>query len=113
VALAVVLAFAAAACAGDAGPAAEALDVGATVIDVRTPEEFAEGHVEGATLIDIQGADFEAQVDALDPEATYVVYCRSGNRSARAAAMMRDAGLEVIDGGALGDMESAGWPVTS
>jgi rhodanese-related sulfurtransferase len=55
------------------------------VIDVRTPEEFDAGHVNDARLIDIQGPDFDAQIAELDPDADYVVYCRSGNRSAVAA----------------------------
>ncbi|MCB1270646.1 MAG: rhodanese-like domain-containing protein [Microthrixaceae bacterium] len=89
-----------------------ALDQGAVVIDVRTPEEYAEGHVEGAELIDVQSAEFASQIADLDPEAQYVVYCRSGNRSAAAAAQMRDADLDVLDGGSLDDMLAAGWPGT-
>ena len=81
------------------------------MLDVRTPEEFAEGHVEGATLIDFYEPDFAERIAALDRDATYVVYCRSGNRSATAATRMRAEGLDVLDGGALTDMEEAGWPV--
>lgn len=94
-----------------AGKAAaqEALKVGATVIDVRTPEEFAEGHVDGATLVNFRDVGFVDAVGKLDPSVTYVVYCRSGNRSAQAAEVMRDAGLTVLDGGALDDMAAAGW----
>jgi rhodanese-related sulfurtransferase len=87
-----------------------ALEEGRVVIDVRTPEEFARGHVEGATNIDIQGAGFADAVAALDPEADYVVYCRSGNRSAVAAEEMRAAGLDVLDGGGFETMTKAGWP---
>jgi rhodanese-related sulfurtransferase len=97
----------------DAAPgvdaAAAALDLDATVIDVRTPAEYDAGHVEGATLVDIQGTGFDAAVADLDPDATYVVYCRSGNRSAQAAEVMRAAGLTVLDGGALADMAAGGW----
>ena len=89
-----------------------ALEEEAVVIDVRTPEEYAEGHVEGAELIDVQSAEFASQIADLDPEAQYVVYCRSGNRSAAAAAQMRDADLDVLDGGSLDDMLAAGWPGT-
>jgi rhodanese-related sulfurtransferase len=80
------------------------------VIDVRTPEEFAAGHVEGAENIDIQNAAFDSQIAALDKNATYVVYCRSGNRSATAATAMRTSGLDVVDGGAFTTMTAAGWP---
>lgn len=94
-----------------AGPeaAAAALEDGRTVIDVRTPEEYAAGHIEGAVLVDVQASTFDEDIAGLDPDATYVVYCRSGNRSAQAAQRMRDAGLDVTDGGAMTDMESAGW----
>ena len=84
---------------------------GAAVIDVRTPEEYAEGHVEGATNIDVQATDFDDRVAELDRDTTYVVYCRSGNRSAAAAERMREAGLTVVDGGSLEDMAAAGYPV--
>ena len=75
------------------------------VIDVRTASEFAEGHVQGARNLDIQNGDFEAALANLDKEASYNVYCRSGNRSAVAVAMMRNAGFtNVVD---LGSKEDA------
>lgn len=83
---------------------------GRTVIDVRTPEEYGEGHVDGATLVNFQDPGFADAIAELDPEVDYVVYCRSGNRSAQAATQMRDIGLDVTDGGALTDMTAAGWP---
>ena len=95
-------------------PSAQAaLAEGALPIDVRTPEEHAAGHVEGDTLMNIGDPGFDAAVAALDPAETYVVYCRSGNRSAQAAERMRAAGLTVRDGGALDDMLAAGWPPAS
>lgn len=87
-----------------------ALEQGAIPIDVRTPEEYDGGHVEDAQLIDIQSSGFDDAIGQLDPDATYVVYCRSGNRSAAAADRMEAVGLTVLDGGALGDMSAAGWP---
>lgn len=48
------------------------------MIDVRTPAEFASGHLEGAINIDVQSPDFDQQVAQLDPSATYLVYCRGG-----------------------------------
>lgn len=88
---------------GSSGDAALADQVGsAVVLDVRTPEEFAAGHLEGAVNLDITAADAAAQVAALDPDASYIVYCRSGNRSASAAAMMKDAGIaDVTDAGGM------------
>jgi rhodanese-related sulfurtransferase len=98
--------------AGEASARA-ALDQGATVVDVRTPEEFAAGHIEGAALIDVQDPSFADEIAGLDDSVTYVVYCRSGNRSAAAAAQMEAVGLTVLDGGALEDMTAAGWPTAA
>ncbi len=66
------------------------------VIDVRTPEEFADGHIAGAVNIPVQSSDFSARVAELDPNATYAVYCRSGNRSQPAVEAMTDAGITTI-----------------
>lgn len=92
----------------ESAEAARDLDV--VLIDVRTPEEFQAGHVADAQLLDIRSPDFAAGVADLDPEQTYLVYCRSGNRSAVATQQMEDAGLTVLDGGGLDDMVAAGWP---
>ena len=74
------------------------------VIDVRTAEEFAEGHVKGARNLDIRNGDFEAALENLEKDDPYSVYCRSGNRSATAVELMRNAGFtNVVDLGALED----------
>ena len=65
----------------------------AIVLDVRTPEEFAGGHLEGAQLLDFNSGEFAAALPSLDPEAEYVIYCRSGNRAGQAAALMEKAGI--------------------
>jgi phage shock protein E len=65
---------------------------GVVLIDVRTPEEFARGHLPGAVNINVESPDFEAQVAALDLNAPHAVYCRSANRSQVALAIMADAG---------------------
>ena len=99
------------------GPA-ELVDVvaeeGIVVLDVRTPVEYAEGHVAGAVNIDVSSPSFGEEISALDPDATYVVYCRSGNRSADAAAQMVEAGFtDVYDVDAgLATLSSAGVPLT-
>ena len=67
-----------------------------TVIDVRTPEEFAEGHIDGATMIDFYEATFADEIAALDPEGTYLLYCRSGNRSGQTATLMQQLGFEQV-----------------
>lgn len=79
------------------------------VLDVRTPEEYATGHLVDAVLIDFHDADFDDQLDALDKEATYVVYCRSGSRSAGAIETMRELGFTdvvEVDGGILAWVEN-------
>lgn len=66
------------------------------VLDVRTPEEFAAGALPGAILIDINDPSFTSEVAALDTELPYLVYCRSGNRSAAAVEIMEDLGFTEI-----------------
>ncbi|MBT8203378.1 MAG: rhodanese-like domain-containing protein [Acidimicrobiia bacterium] len=83
------------------------------VLDVRTPEEFAEGHIAGAVNVDYYAADFSSQLEALDPDASYVLYCRSGNRSAETAKLMTDlefTSVDEIDGGILAWLD-AGLPL--
>lgn len=76
-----------------AGASAEAVAAGAVLLDVRTPAEFASGHLEGAINIDVQSPDFNQKVAQLDPSATYLVYCRSGNRSGQAIDRMQGMGF--------------------
>lgn len=84
---------------------------GTVVLDVRTPAEFAGGHVAGARNLDVSSADFLQRLSTLDREGRYVVYCRSGNRSAAAAAQMRSQGFtDVADAGAYADLVAAGVP---
>lgn len=85
---------------------------GTVIIDVRTPEEFNSGHVQGALNIPVEAPDFAAQVTALDTSATYAIYCRSGNRSAVATAEMGAMGfMHVYDlEGGFSDLEAAGMP---
>lgn len=89
------------------GEAAAPAEVGAdaVVIDVRTPEEYAAGHLEGAVLLDFNGGQFAAEFPGLDPEGEYLVYCRSGNRSGQAIALMEEAGFSSLTD--LGSMEQA------
>ena len=67
------------------------------ILDVRTPEEFAEGHIEGTIMVDFCGEDFDAQLAALDPDVPYVLYCRSGNRSGQTTAKMEAIEFESVD----------------
>ena len=77
----------------------------ARVIDVRTPGEFTEGHVQGATNIDVESTDFAGSIASLDKSAAYSVYCRSGRRSAIAVDLMQKAGFTNVTD--LGGMEDA------
>lgn len=70
----------------------------ATVLDVRTPAEFAAGHLEGAVNIDMQAPDAVQRFSELDPTASYVLYCQSGNRSSVVREHLREAGfVDVAD----------------
>ena len=66
------------------------------VIDVRTPEEYGSGHLDGAVNIDVNSGGFAEQIATLDPAGDYVVYCRSGNRSAQAVKIMEGLGFEEV-----------------
>ncbi len=82
------------------------------VLDVRTAEEYAEGHIDGAFVIDFYRSDFADQIAALDPDRPYLLYCRSGNRSGETATLMADLGfgdVAEIDGGILA-WNDAGLP---
>lgn len=86
---------------------------GLVVLDVRTPAENAEGALPGSVLIDFHGDDFVEQLQALDRDVPYLVYCRSGARSAKTAEVMGQLGFaEVSDlgGGALA-WQDAGLPL--
>jgi len=73
------------------------------VLDVRTPGEVSEGIIKGASVfIDYNSSDFEKQLEGLDKSKTYLVYCRSGNRSGKACHAMLDKGFKQVynlDGG--------------
>jgi rhodanese-related sulfurtransferase len=69
---------------------------GVIVVDVRTPEEFASGHIEGALNIDFNSGNFANEITRLNPSETYAVYCRSGSRSGQAASIMHKAGFHDV-----------------
>ncbi len=109
IAVVVVAALSLTSCSGGQGTAengaqvsvdafAAQIDGGAVVLDVRTPEEFAEGHLANAINIDVTAAGFADGVASLDPKASYAVYCRSGNRSRTAVEYLVKQGFEnVVD----------------
>lgn len=77
----------------------------AILLDVRTPGEYAQGHLEGVRLLDLNGGQVEAMLPTLDRDAEYYVYCRSGNRSAQAINLMKQAGISNVTN--LGSLEKA------
>ena len=98
-------------------PAAEPIEVesNTVIIDVRTPDEFASGHLEGALNIDVQSADFAARIQSLDPDAPYIVYCRSGARAGNAIAQMSQLGIDdAVNAGGVGNAsEATGIPIVT
>ena len=74
------------------------------ILDVRTPEEFKEGHIKNAINMDWQGEHFVHNAEKLDKNKAVLVYCRSGKRSKSAADKLREIGFKNIynlDGGYL------------
>ena len=80
-----------------------------TVLDVRTPEEYAAGHFQGAQNINLRAVNFSQQVSKLDPQARYVLYCTTGNCSGLAAVLMQQQGIAyVINAGGYSELKAAG-----
>jgi phage shock protein E len=111
IALAFAATFALAACAPASEPVTLSSD--SIIIDVRTPAEYAEGHLEGAVNIDVQDANFGTIVGQLPTDGQYFIYCRSGNRSAAAIETMKASGFtDLVDGGSVANASSmTGVPV--
>lgn len=90
-------------------------DSNVVILDVRKVDEFAEGHIKGAILIDQFQSDFVEQAQAkLPKDKTIAVYCRSGRRSANAAGKLADIGYKCVNlkGGILA-WKKADMPVTT
>jgi phage shock protein E len=83
------------------------------ILDVRTPEEFAAGHIPGAKNIDINSLDFDRKTGHLDKSKTYLVNCASGGRSARACGKLSKMNFENCYNllGGMHAWEKAGKPV--
>lgn len=70
----------------------------AVVVDVRTPAEFGAGAISGAVNIDVEAADFDQNIEALDKSKTYLLYCQKGGRSDNAMQKMLNAGFKNVYG---------------
>ena len=81
------------------------------IIDVRTQDEYNEGHLAEADFqYDLMNGEFQSQLDSLDKDKTYYLYCRSGNRSGQAARIMKKAGFEkVYNVGGFEELAGAGF----
>ena len=88
-------------------------DPSVVVVDVRTPAEFAEGHIRRADLVDFEAPDFASRIAQLDRSITYLVYCHSSNRSGQATTAMAALGFNKVynlDGG-ISAWQEAGAPI--
>ena len=72
-------------------------DTSAIRLDVRTADEYAEGHIAGARNMDVLRSDFASNTSQLPKDKTVCLYCRSGNRSKKAAAILSRQGYNVIE----------------
>jgi phage shock protein E len=88
---------------------------GVIVVDVRTPSEYASGHIANAVNIDVEDSTFDSRLAALDESAKYAVYCHSGNRSAVALQKMTAGGFtDIADlSGGISAWTAAGRPATT
>lgn len=84
------------------------------LLDVRTPQEYAGGHIDGALNINVQSDDFQRMVEnELSKDSTILVYCRSGRRSMDAAQILTNLGYKVVNlKGGIIEWKEDGLPVT-
>jgi rhodanese-related sulfurtransferase len=81
------------------------------ILDVRTPEEFADGRLEDAVNLDFYSETFRDELDLLNKSKTYLIYCRSGNRSGQARDIMEELDFrEVYDMGGILEWQAEGLP---
>lgn len=85
------------------------------LLDVRTPQEFSQEHIPGALLMDFHGEHFDEELKKLDPNATYVVYCATGNRSKKTSKKMQEQGFKQVSNvlGGFQAWQSQGLPTVS
>ena len=83
------------------------------ILDVRTPAEYEAGRIEGSKNLDYYGDDFKKILEGLDRDRTYLVYCRSGNRSGRTLKLMRQLGFRRVYNliGGIIEWEKNGLPL--
>ncbi len=84
---------------------------GYQILDVRTQEEYAEGHIAGSVLIPV--SELEKRLEELEKDLPVIVYCRSGNRSTQASVILKNEGFKEIYNvlGGITDWSAKGYPV--
>ena len=84
------------------------------IIDVRTPKEFADEHIEDAINIDYRSETFRGELNKLDKNKTYLIYCRSGGRSGSALDIMEELNFREVYNmlGGINEWKAAGFPTT-
>ena len=97
------------------GFASDIKNTGVVVLDVRTPGEFAAGHIQNAINIDVEASDFDANIAKLDKSKEYAVYCHSGRRSGIATQKMVKSGFTKVSNleGGIQSWQAAGFPLVT
>ena len=83
------------------------------IIDVRTPQEYATGHIPQAINLDYRSQTFSEEIGKLDKSEAYVIYCQSGNRSGKALDVMKGLGFKEVYGitGGITQWSAEGLPI--
>lgn len=83
------------------------------LLDIRTREEYESGHIEGAINIDYYSADFKSELEELDKEKVYLIYCRTANRTIDGSRIMSEMGFKEIYSmsGGIVEWEFQGLPI--
>lgn len=83
------------------------------ILDVRTAQEYAEGHIANSILLDVTQEEFLTKAKKiLDKKHPVALYCRSGKRSKKAAALLQQEGFHIIElGGGFNEWKAEGLPV--
>lgn len=85
---------------------------GAVLVDVRNPDEYAAGHIDGAVSVPLESGDFDTAAGALDPAEAYVLYCETGRRAGVALERMTALGFaDVVNAGGIDDLTDVVGPV--
>lgn len=84
------------------------------VLDVRTPKEYQKEHLENAKLIDIKSSRFEDEIEKLDKDKEYFIYCKAGARGCKATGIMQNKGFKKVINiaGGINNWKSKRLPVT-